>query len=69
VLAELDAQRRMADAVEALNRRLALRPADEGESRDGPGRVVFIDGGLVVGFIVDDAAREVRVVGVTQYGQ
>jgi len=69
VLADLELQRRMADAVEALNRHLELRPFDEGESRDGSGRVVFVQGGLVVGFSVNEPIQEVRVVGVTQYGR
>lgn len=65
---ELEAQRRMADAVDALNRRLADDPFDQGESRDGPARVVFIDL-LVVGFWINVPANEVRVEGVTQYGR
>ncbi|MBO0699150.1 MAG: hypothetical protein J2P46_12205 [Zavarzinella sp.] len=65
---DLDTQRRVAIAVEALNRRLALRPFDEGEARAGSGRVVFIDR-LIVGFSIDAAAEEVRIAGVTPYGR
>ena len=65
---DLETQRRVADAVEALNRRLQERPLDEGEARAGQGRVVFIDR-LIVGFSVDSVEREVRIAGVTAYGR
>lgn len=65
---DLESQRRVADAVEALNRRLALNPSEEGESRAGRGRVTLVDR-LIVGFAVDTASREVRVGGVTPYGR
>ena len=65
---DLDTQRRVADAVDALNRRIGLAPFDEGESRSGTGRVVFVDR-LIIGFSIDTSAREVRIAGVTPYGR
>lgn len=59
---------RMAAGVDALNRRLARRPLDEGESRGGELRVAFPDL-LAVRFRVNTAARAVRVVAVGRYGR
>ncbi|MFO0850367.1 MAG: hypothetical protein U0871_17675 [Gemmataceae bacterium] len=61
-------RRRMADGVEALNRRLALRPWDEGESRDGLYRLTFPPL-LAVRFHVDRMADTVQVVGVARWGR
>ncbi len=64
----LEEQDRMSAAIEALNRRLSRNPFDEGESRDGRARVVFIDL-LVVAYWIEKANRIVRVDGVTRYGR
>ena len=67
VAAGPDERQRMADGVDALNRRLAARPLDEGESRDGSLRITFT-GLLAVRFRVNQADRTVRVVGVSRFG-
>ena len=64
----LDLQRRMAAGIEALNRRLARNPLEEGESREGRTRVTFTDL-LMIRFWVDTVERAVLVHAVQQYGQ
>jgi hypothetical protein len=58
----------MAAGVEALNRRLALRPWDEGESREDDLRITVIPL-LVVRFQVDRMADTVQVITVDRYGR
>lgn len=60
VLLDLDAQDRLAGAVENLNARLRSGPLDVGESRYGAYRITFLPG-LVVLFKVDPATRTVIV--------
>lgn len=56
----LDAQDRLAGAVEQLNARLRSDPLDVGESRAGGYRLTFLPG-LQVLFRVDLTARTVEV--------
>ncbi len=56
---------RTAAGVEALNRRLATNPTEEGESRDGDQRVTFTPC-LVVRFRVNLMSDAVRVIGVAR---
>ena len=66
--AELAEQDRMASGIEALNRRLQLEPAEEGESRWNGFRVTFPQG-LVVIFHVDLDEQIVHVLRVKRYGR
>ena len=68
VAADPPGRGRMAAGVEALNRRLADRPSDEGESREGDLRIVF-SALLVVRFRVDLIADMVQVESVDRYGR
>lgn len=58
----------MAAGVEALNRRLADNPFEEGESRSGSARVTFVPL-LMVRFRIEAAAGVVRVTDVSRYGR
>lgn len=58
----------MAIGDAALNRRLADRPTEEGESRDGPYRIAFPDL-LQVLVRVDLTGDSVWVIGVASYGR
>jgi hypothetical protein len=68
VTLDLADQDRLAAAVDALNKRLAGDPYDEGESRGGPYRITFIDR-LVVRFWVDEPSGVVHVTAVAPYGR
>jgi plasmid stabilization system protein ParE len=68
VVLDLAGQDRVAAAVDALNRRLADDPHDEGESRSGGFRITFIDR-LAVSFLVTDARHLVQVTAVSPYGR
>lgn len=59
---------RLVGIIEELNRRLALAPLEEGESRGGPFRLTF-PSMLSVRFSVDEAAYVVRVASVERYGR
>lgn len=56
-------RQRLSDAVHQLNLRLAQRPLEEGESRDSPFRITFLDG-VSIYFSVDLPNGRVRVTGV-----
>jgi hypothetical protein len=64
---DLATQDQLTAAIEALNRRLATDPLDEGESRNAPFRVTFV-GSRGVLFRVDAAKRAVQVTEVRWYG-
>ena len=64
----LDLQRRMVAGIDALNRRLARNPLEEGESREGRTRLTFT-GLLMVRFWVDITDRVVQVHAVERYGR
>jgi hypothetical protein len=64
---DLAIQDQLTAAIEALNRRLATDPLDEGESRNASFRVTFL-GSLGVLFRVDAAKGEVEVTEVRWYG-
>jgi hypothetical protein len=57
----------LTEAVEALNRRLALDPMAEGESRSEDYRLTFL-GSLAVRFRVDTIRQVVRVTEVKWHG-
>lgn len=59
---------RMANGVEALNRRLAIRPAEEGESREEDVRITFTPL-FVIRFRVNLMTDTVRVVAIEPYGR
>jgi hypothetical protein len=67
VTADLATQDRMTKAVERMNRRLASRPHEEGESRGSTDRITFPEH-LAVWFSIDETQRVVRVQGVKRYG-
>ncbi|HEX3149451.1 MAG TPA: hypothetical protein VHR66_15360 [Gemmataceae bacterium] len=58
---DLDHQDRLASSIEAINRRLAREPVNEGESRDADKRITFVDGHAVL-FRVITTSQVVRVV-------
>jgi len=64
---DLATQDQLTTAVEALNRRLARRPLDEGEARNSPFRLTFL-GSLGVLFRVDTGDRLVQVTEVKWHG-
>lgn len=64
----LDDQRRMADGIQSLFRRLAGDPFEVGEDRGGALRIAFPDL-LAVRFRVDPAARTVRLSWVARFGR
>jgi len=64
---DLAGQQRLAASIDALNRRLAQKPIDEGESRTGNYRITFVEG-LTIRFTVDLADRLVRVYAVHRRG-
>ena len=68
VTADLPTQARVSDALEALNRRLAKNPFDEGESRDGGERITFVPH-LAIRFRIDQADQVVRVTAAKPYGR
>lgn len=59
---------RMANGVEALNRRLATRPTEEGESREEDVRITFTPL-LVVRFRVNLMTDTVRVISAERFGR
>lgn len=65
VAADPAERERMASGVEALNRRLAMNPTEEGESREGDQRVTFTPF-LVVRFRVNLMTDTVRVIAVAR---
>jgi hypothetical protein len=64
---DLATQDELTTAIEALNRRLATRALDEGESRNATFRLTFV-GSLGVLFRVDTAKGVVQVTEVKWYG-
>jgi len=64
---DLAAQDQLTAAIEALNRRLATDPLDEGESRNAPFRLTFV-GSLGVIYRVDATHGVVQVTEVKWYG-
>jgi hypothetical protein len=64
---DLNTQDQLSKAVEVLNRRLAIDPLDEGESRNGPFRLTYA-GPLGILFRVNTAKGEVQVTEVKWHG-
>ena len=64
---DLATQDQLTATIEALNRRLATDPLDEGESRNAPFRLTFV-GALGVLFRVDATNGVVQVTEVKWYG-
>ena len=63
----LPERERMAQGVESLNVRLAADPLNEGESRGGALRIVFLPL-MTATFSVDEPNHTVRVINLTRYG-
>ena len=68
IAASPEERERIAAGVEAVNARLRTDPSDEGESREGGGRITFPPL-LAVGFHVSEDERVVQVRGVRRYGR